>query len=382
MALNYNLSEIIGHKKQIDFLNGLYISQRMPSGLLFYGQKNIGKNITALSFAASVLCGDYAENFQAAAASSSLNFCGKCPSCLSVLNGMNQNIFTVESSGNSIKIETIHQITSFLSLKPQYPTHRFIIINDASAMNPSASNALLKILEEPQEKTVFILITSSPGMLAPTIVSRCILLCFAPISDEILSGTVKLTYPDIKDDKLKIFLKLARGSYSGFIRLIEGGYLEKRDFLINNVFEKLFYEFKKRGDIYGISAEFASKFTFQEKVSKSKAAKKKNGGGIIDAEAKDAAADEDEDKDKTYIFELILFIFRDIYIYSLLKNEEILYNEDIAGEIKKFAFESGASPEDIRHMIETTVLHIEKINGYNLNKSISIDSYFSNLISA
>ncbi len=378
MALNYNLSKIIGHKKQIDFLSGLYGSQRMPSGLLFYGQKNIGKNITAKSFAASVLCVDYAENFKTA--SPSLNFCGKCPSCLSVLNGMNQNIFTVESSGNVIKIETIHQITSFLALKPHYPTHRFIIINDASAMNPSASNALLKILEEPQEKTVFILITSSPGVLAPTIISRCILLGFAPIADEILSGAVKLTYPDIKDDKLKIFLKLAGGSYSGFIRLIEGGYLEKRDFLINSVFDKLFSEFKKKGDIYGISAEFASKFTFQEKGSKSKGAKKKN--GVIDAEAKGAAADEDEDKDKTYIFELILFIFRDIYIYSLLKDEEILYNEDIAGEIKKFALESGASPEDIRHMIETTVLHIEKINSYNLNKSISIDSYFSNLISA
>ncbi len=380
MALNYNLSEIIGHKKQTDFLSVLYGSQRMPSGLLFYGQKNIGKNITALSFAASVLCGDYAENFQAAAASSSLNFCGKCPSCFSFLNGMNQNIFMVESSGNSIKIETIHQITSFLALKPQYPTHRFIIIDDASAMNPSASNALLKILEEPQEKTVFILITSNIGTLAPTIVSRCILLGFAPIADEILSGAVKLKYPDINDNKLKIFLKLARGSYSGFIKLIEGGYLEKRDFLINGIFEKLFSEFKKRGDIYGISAEFASKFMFQEKVSKSKNAKKKNGSIDAEVKVKDASADEDEEK--TYIFELILFIFRDIYIYSLLKDEEILYNEDIAGEIKKFAFESGASPEDIRHMIETTVLHIEKINSYNLNKSISIDSYFSNLISA
>ncbi len=378
MALNYNLSEIIGHKKQIDFLRGLYTSQRMPSGLLFYGQKNIGKNITALSFAASVLCGDYAENFKTA--SSSLNFCGKCPSCLSVLNGMNQNIFRVESSGNVIKIETIHQITSFLALKPHYPTHRFIIINDASAMNPSASNALLKILEEPQEKTVFILITSSPGALAPTIISRCILLGFAPIADDILSGAVKSIYPDIKDDKIKIFLKLAGGSYSGFIRLIEGGYLEKRDFLISRVFDKLFSEFKKNGDIYGISSEFAAKFTFQEKGSKSKNAKKKN--GVIDAEAKDAALDEDEDNDKTLIFELILFILRDIYIYSLLKDEEILYNEDIAGEIKKFALESGASPEDIRHMIETTILHIEKINSYNLNKSISIDSYFSNLISA
>ncbi|MGC8554954.1 MAG: hypothetical protein ACP5NA_05665 [Candidatus Acidulodesulfobacterium sp.] len=382
MSLNYNLSEIIGHKKQIDFLSGLYSSQRMPSGLLFYGQKKIGKYITALSFAASVLCCDYAENFKTP--SPSLNFCGKCPSCLSFLSGMNQNIFTAESSGNSIKIETIHQITSFLALKPQYPANRFIIINDASAMNASASNALLKILEEPQEKTVFILVTSSPSMLAPTIVSRCILLGFAPIADEILSGAVKLTYPDIKADKLKIFLKLAGGSYSVFIRLIEGGYLEKRDFLINDVFKKLFSEFKKNRDIYGISAEFASKFTFKEKVSKSKSAKKKKGGiDNIDAdfEVKDIA-EADEDEEKTYIFELILFILRDIYIYSLLKNEEILYNEDIAGEIKKFAFESGASPQDIRHMIETTVLHIEKINGYNLNKSISIDSYFSNLISA
>ena len=56
---NYDISNIAGHKKQLEFLKGLFFSGRMPSGLLFYGQKNIGKRFTAAAFAASVLCGDY-----------------------------------------------------------------------------------------------------------------------------------------------------------------------------------------------------------------------------------------------------------------------------------------------------------------------------------
>ena len=81
-------------------------------------------------------------------------------------------------------------------------------------------------------------------------------------------------------------------------------------------------------------------------------------------------------------FELILFILRDIYIYSVSKNEKILYNEDVADKIKRFASDFGASPKVIEHMMEITVSHIEKINSCNLNKSISADSYFSNLLSA
>ncbi|MHB8231871.1 MAG: DNA polymerase III subunit [bacterium] len=371
---NYNLSGIAGHEKQLVFLSGLIAGDRMPSGLLFYGQKNIGKRLAATAFAASVICGDY-KSYSGLGMPASLNFCGKCPSCMSILNGTSQNLMLAEPSGSSIKIENIHRIGSFLSLTPAYPGYRFVIIDEASSMNTSAANALLKMLEEPREKTVFILISSNVSMLLPTVISRCLLLGFSPIPDEVLSNVFKAEYPDIEDEALRLCSKLARGSYSGFRRLIEGRYLEKRNFLMNNVFKELFEEYKINNNMNlskGLIAnpyDISAKFNIMEKDRPKKGSK---------ASENDPA---EENEDKSAVFELILFILRDIYIYYVSKNEKLLYNEDIADEIKRLAVDSGITQKGLAHMIDLTAEHIEKINSYNLNKTISVDSYFYKLLS-
>lgn len=363
---------MIGHEKQLEFLRGLIDGRRMPSGLLFYGQKNIGKRLTANAFAASVICTDYKSHSGSGSGimPASLNFCGKCPACVSILNGTSQNLILIEPSGSSIKIENIHRIDSFLSLTPAYPGYRFVIIDEASYMNASAANALLKMLEEPPEKTVFILTTSNLSMILPTVISRCLLLGFSPIQDEVLLNVFKTECPDIEDRVLRLYSKLARGSYSDFRRLIEGGYLEKRNFLINNVFKELFEGYKISNNInininpYDIS----DRFNIMEKGETKKRSK-----------ASENSLNEGKD-DKTDVFELILFILRDIYIYYVSKNEKLLYNEDIADEIKKFAVDSGVSQKDLEYMIESSVEHIEKISSYNLNKSITTDMYFCKLL--
>jgi hypothetical protein len=371
---NYDISSIVGHKKQLEFLKGLFAGGRMPSGLLFYGQKNIGKKFAATAFAVSVLCGDY-KAFSGESGGSSLNFCGKCPSCISFLKGASRNILIIEPSGSAVKIESIHKIDSFLSLTPAYPGYRFIVIDEASSMNASAANALLKMLEEPREKTVFILVTSNAGMLLPTVISRCLLLGFSPVPGEVLSDVFKSEFPDIPGETLKFYSKLSRGSYSGFRGLVEGGYLEKRNFLINTIFKELFEEYKNK-DINKNHYEISAKFNAMEKEGKG--ARKKEKSSKVSEEG---AVSAEENEDKSAVFELILFILRDIYIYKMSKSEKLLYNEDIADEIKRFAVDSAVSSRDIGYMIESTVEHIEKINSYNLNKSIAADSYFSKLLS-
>jgi len=382
---NYSLSSIAGHKKQLEFLAGLLDSGRMPSGLLFYGRKNIGKKFTAEVFAASVLCGDYASHFAAGAggktyssnAGAGLNFCGKCPACSGILNGTSRNLLFIEPSGSSIKIENIHRIDSFLSLTPAYSGYRFIIIDEASSMNASAANALLKILEEPMEKTVFILITSNAGMLLPTVISRCLLLGFSPIPDEVLLNVFKAEFPDIEDETLRLYSKLSMGSYSGFRGLVEGKYLEKRNFLVDTVLKGLFEEYKNKSIINRNPYEISAKFnTIMIMEKEGKGTRKKEKG----SKALEIGLPE-ENEDKTAIFELILSILRDIYIYNVSKNEKLLYNEDIADKIGKFAFNSGITLKDFLRMIESTVEHIEKISSFNLNKSIAVDSYFSKLLS-
>jgi hypothetical protein len=389
-----SLLPLFGHKKQMEFLRGLLSEGRMPSGLLFHGQKNIGKKFAATVFAASVLCRDYSlyaadarlkdlrvnvsESAPAIHAMSdfSLDFCGKCPSCVSILNGLSQSLLIVESSGNSIKIESVHKIDAFLSLSSVYPGYRFVIIDEVSDMNASAANALLKILEEPPANTVFILVSSRLSMILPTIISRCQLLGFSPLSSGVLFNAFKSEFPDTGDETLKLYSRLAKGSYSNFRAMLEGRYLEKRKFLIDTVFNEIFEGFKnKSGDKnpYDIS----SKFNAAEKEAKAAGKKEK----IPKSPKKSSDNPPPEaNADKTADFELILFILRDILIYNVSKNEKLLYNEDIAAEIKRFAVDSGAAAKDIARMIEYTVEHIEKTNAYNLNKTISLDSYFSKLL--
>ena len=387
------MNNIIGHEKEKEFLAGLFASGRMPSGLLFYGQKNIGKKFTAATFAASVLCREYMQavgnggkeadpplyentlygdagdeaapeavlETAPAVSAASLDFCGRCASCAAVLNGTSQNFLLVEPSGKSIKIESIHRINSFLGLAPSLGGHRFVVIDEASAMNQGAANALLKILEEPREDTVFILVTSSPGMLPPTVISRCLLLGFSPVPDNILAGIFGNKFPDMEKGVLRLYSKLAGGSYSGFVSLAEGGYLEKRNFLLNNVFKELFEAFKVKGAARegGIAESGINPYDIADGF-------KKDSSGAVAG--------------KQDVFETMLSILRDIYIYYMTKNDKLLYNEDAAREIERLAAGLNADGQMLLDMMDATVRHIEKAGAYNLNKTIALDSYFSVLL--
>ena len=370
--IDYRISNIIGHKKPIQFLNGLFVRGRIPSGLIFYGQKNIGKRFTAVSFAASILCKDYlyyndssAEIKENSDAKTLLEgyFCGKCPSCRGVLNETSQNLMIVEPAGNSIKIEKINQINSFLNLTPTFKGHRFVIIDGAEAMNPNAMNALLKALEEPRGGTVFILISSNINSLLPTIVSRCSLLAFRPVQDEDLFEAFKAKFPDMAGDILTVYLRLAKGSYSNFEKLVSGKYFEIRKSILTLIFNESFYRYSTLFE-YNMADEF-------NRILKNLKSKKN-----------DNDKDKDNDKDnenKIELFEVFLFILRDIYIYYMTKNEKLLYNVDICGDIRKFIKDSGVTPRMLSNMIELTVSYIDKMN-YNLNKAIVMDAYFADLL--
>lgn len=79
----------------------------------------------------------------------------------------------IEDEETRIYIEDIRDLKLFLSLRPYSVNYKFAIINDADRLTPEASNAILKILEEPSASSVIFLLTSKPKLLLPTIVSRC-----------------------------------------------------------------------------------------------------------------------------------------------------------------------------------------------------------------
>lgn len=144
-----------------------YISQqRIPQALLLTGVPGIGKRHLAEIYAAALLCeAPAAQGFA----------CGSCAACKLYQANTHPDYLTIEPEepGKAIGIDRIRQLIVKLALKPQYEAHRLVIFQPADALNIASANAFLKCLEEPSERTCFILISDQPSKLPATIRSRC-----------------------------------------------------------------------------------------------------------------------------------------------------------------------------------------------------------------
>ena len=149
---------ILGHQSQINHLNTLWQSGRLPHALLLTGPEGVGKRLVALELIKQILQTKSLEN--------------------------HPDFFLIEPEEGRIKVEGMREIKRTLAFTPLKASHRVLLINDAHTFNIAAANALLKSLEEPPVGTYFILISHAPGWLPRTIISRCHTLRFSPLSSE------------------------------------------------------------------------------------------------------------------------------------------------------------------------------------------------------
>jgi len=180
-------------------------TKKFPHGLILYGPSDSGVNIFASIASKKLICSNSNEDGY---------YCGDCQNCSWFDNQSHPDFFSVNNSllGQSnatINIELIRELKIFFELSSHQKNGRKVaIIYDAHQMNLNASNALLKILEEPPNDSVIILTTSDISSLLPTIKSRSRI--------EVLS---KPSYADatsylksINKDDLRPFLQFYNGN--------------------------------------------------------------------------------------------------------------------------------------------------------------------------
>jgi DNA polymerase III subunit delta' len=169
-------------------LNRINETRNIPNALLFTGNPGSGRKQAAFRFAKGINC-------TAGAATGS--FCNNCRSCKKIDANQHPDIIVVAplDPRKAITISQVRQITAQTGTRPHEAAFRMVLITDADRMNTQAQNGLLKELEEPPEKTFFILMAKDRSALLPTIISRCRSLRFPPLSGPALAGYLCDQYP-------------------------------------------------------------------------------------------------------------------------------------------------------------------------------------------
>ncbi|MBC8433704.1 MAG: DNA polymerase III subunit delta' [Desulfobacterales bacterium] len=237
----------MGQQKPIKLLTTLLRNGTIPHALLLSGIDGIGKQLTAMTFAMACNCLDLETGYLCEDENSlhtaqnryaGTNPCGSCKSCRKVQSGNHPDIIIVEPSGPYIKIGQIRALCHTLAMKPLEARLRVVLISDSQAMNSAAGNALLKVLEEPPDRTILMLTARHPSDLFPTILSRCHHIRFNPISRESIV-TILIEKEGVHPDDAEIISTMANGSLSKALSMIglpkKTNWIHQRNWLINEI---------------------------------------------------------------------------------------------------------------------------------------------------
>ena len=221
------MTKVIGFDQEFDSILNQLFDNKLSNSLLLTGNKGIGKN-----YFISQLIEEYIKK---KVVSEQINH------HLSLLkNNSHPNIIIIKKQidektkklKNFIIIDQIRKINQFsleTSLIENIP--KFILIDSADDMNINASNALLKILEEPKLNTYFFLISHQPSSLLPTIKSRCLKINLSNHNYDNFSSIIKISNPDIDEETKKFLYDITNGS---------PGLINEYEFdEILNIFERL-----------------------------------------------------------------------------------------------------------------------------------------------
>jgi len=170
---------VVGHRRVLTLLARAIAHDSLPPALLLAGPAGVGKRRVALATAEALNCPKplHADPFE-------IDACGACDTCRRIARVIHPDVIVIEpGDAGSIKIEPIRDVVDAAAYRPFEGRRRVVVVDEADAMMAPAQSALLKTLEEPPSATVFLLVSSMPDALLPTVRSRCPRLRFAQLSE-------------------------------------------------------------------------------------------------------------------------------------------------------------------------------------------------------
>jgi len=154
--------EVVGQRLVTDTLKNAILTNRVAHGYIFSGARGVGKTSTARILAKSLNC----------VQGPTITPCGQCPSCQEIAAGNSVDVFEIDAASNR-GIDEIRELRESVRYLPARDRYKVFIIDEVHMLTTEAFNALLKTLEEPPPRSLFILATTEPHKLPATIQSRC-----------------------------------------------------------------------------------------------------------------------------------------------------------------------------------------------------------------
>ncbi len=204
-------SEIIGQPKAVKLLSRALAGNRLAHGYLFTGPDGVGKTATAMALAACLFC----------EAPDAERPCGHCSGCLKFSSGNHPDFVSIRPDGAAIKIGQVRGLKKDLSFPPFEAGMRVVVIEDVQTMRREAGNSLLKILEEPPPDNLLLLIASESESVLSTIISRCQVIPFVPLTLGDAVTVICRLSPELSPDEAHALAVLTSGC-PGQVKALHG----------------------------------------------------------------------------------------------------------------------------------------------------------------
>lgn len=222
------LEDLTGQETIAHILKNAITSNKIAHAYIFSGPRGVGKTTTARILAKALNCvnGPTPEP------------CGKCQSCTAIADGSSIDVSEIDGASNT-SVDNIRDLRERVRYAPAGGKYKVYIIDETHMLSTSAFNALLKTLEEPPSHVIFVLATTEPKKIPPTVLSRCQHLPFRRISGQKIKERLKYISEKegikITDSALEMITRASDGSMRDSLTILDQAASFSEDITVSEI---------------------------------------------------------------------------------------------------------------------------------------------------